>query len=1149
MMLAKCIFLLLALSFVYTKPLTKETVRQWASKIEEYLAEVAEEGLRTRELQKMYDKASYIDDRKNGSKTVEAVKKRLGGYFSKKEHAAKRLAEETAKLSKDFNIDKKEHLKYSQLRNLPKDLYSDTDLQNYNPVHLPKYNILFKQVISLSQSAVKISDQSPREHRDIIDTVEWSAGLDKIFKQNLGNDSDLRWQYFGSNEGLYRMYPGRKWQTNFAGFYEDYDPRVRPWYISATSGPKDVVIVLDCSYSMKGKKFEMAKSIAITVLNTLTKQDYVNIVCGHKSHWDEVGKHKEIKETVLSCQQNRLVPASTSHRKDLSAKIDNLVAEGATKLKDAFVKAFDLLSGSTGTGCQSFIIFVTDGLDTDGDKIRCGKGYYTRSGYVPGPKCQYNWNDVWSAVEKENKRDTRIFSYLVVDDGEEFPGKLACDNRGFMKKIVENSNLISQMQDYYNFLTANTETSATITWSPPYLDALGMGLMVTAAVPVVTNRTIGVIGVDVTLDEIENILTGYTWGSAYAFLINNEGETIFHPLLRPSTQLVDDPIFVEISELEQKDADSDSVEKFRKVVDSMKEGKTGQLRIENAYRTLPKGDFQDGLENIKTPVTYFYSGIEDSTYSFAFSFTDSDLNYRRPDKPSQAIQDLPTSYYGHLKSYNTNYVRKELGPLCDSLDLQYNTDEYPDQYISRHHSSVFIAAKGYCDANKYLFNDNSSQLTVQVHKLINNLDNPTECNTSGTLLPGSVRSDVLITAPIETQWKARNQTIVKDVRWTYVATIRGAFRNYPGHRSPRNFDPTRRPWYHRTIVNPSKISVSNAYMDVNGIGKVVTISQAVFEGISTSQDCNRTNRHGGCACYRDSQCLSRYCREGKCTGDRVEAVVALDIKYTDFHQRIYERLKTSGEERSCGAKYTCPDGVHTCETRCYLVDNSANLVTDPDFLEANITDEREYQRVSLGRKEGDIMKQFVQNMKLFEQTKRFDYQGKCSVSPYFPKVTLKGIIQTPEEEDEYYRNKGPIPPFQNEYGCIQDVIGYNATLFQDDDIFVGNSSGPCTSGNYFFTSLPKTNLYLLVIENWTRYRQSFFYNFNCHISNQVFDAGAFRIVNGTCKHIDHSHNSRKKETCPKLRDIDVKCTYNRAARQVSCSVFIFVLVLKFIRNI
>ena len=50
-------------------------------------------------------------------------------------------------------------------------------------------------------------------------------------------------------------------------------------------------------------------------------------------------------------------------------------------------------------------------------------------------------------------------------------------------------------------------------------------------------RTIGVVGIDATLEEIENILLNDQWGSVYAFLINNEGETIFHPLLRPSSEV------------------------------------------------------------------------------------------------------------------------------------------------------------------------------------------------------------------------------------------------------------------------------------------------------------------------------------------------------------------------------------------------------------------------------------------------------------------------------------------------------------------------------------------------------------------------------------------------------------------------------------
>lgn len=35
-----------------------------------------------------------------------------------------------------------------------------------------------------------------------------------------------------------------------AGLYDDYDPRYRSWYLGAQSGPKDVVILIDCSISM-----------------------------------------------------------------------------------------------------------------------------------------------------------------------------------------------------------------------------------------------------------------------------------------------------------------------------------------------------------------------------------------------------------------------------------------------------------------------------------------------------------------------------------------------------------------------------------------------------------------------------------------------------------------------------------------------------------------------------------------------------------------------------------------------------------------------------------------------------------------------------------------------------------------------------------
>ena len=42
-------------------------------------------------------------------------------------------------------------------------------------------------------------------------------------------------------------------------------------------------------------------------------------------------------------------------------------------------------------------------MDNDGDPVRCGPGYYTRSGYVPGQICKYDWNDAWDEVQARNR--------------------------------------------------------------------------------------------------------------------------------------------------------------------------------------------------------------------------------------------------------------------------------------------------------------------------------------------------------------------------------------------------------------------------------------------------------------------------------------------------------------------------------------------------------------------------------------------------------------------------------------------------------------------------------------------------------------------------------------------------------------------------
>lgn len=64
----------------------------------------------------------------------------------------------------------------------------------------------------------------------------------------------------------------------------------------------------------------------------------------------------------------------------------------------------------------------------------------------------------------------------------------------------------------------------------------------------------------------------------------------------------------------------------------------------------------------------------------------------------------------------------------------------------------------------------------------------------------------------------------------------------------------------------------------------------------------------------------------------MEAVVALDIKYRDFHERIYERLRKSGEEKSCGETYLCPDGEHQCETRQVCSSYVSFYIVSPNYF-------------------------------------------------------------------------------------------------------------------------------------------------------------------------------------------------------------------------
>jgi len=503
------------------------------------------------------------------------------------------------------------------------------------------------------------------------------------------------------------------------------------------------------------------------------------------------------------------------------------------------------------------------------------------------------------------------------------------------------------------------------------------------------------------------------------------------------------------------------------------------------------------------------------------------------------------SYFNLLIEYNSTKAKQALPGAFEYLHVKSDAPKYPGLRVSYLHSSIFLAPKCHCNPNKYFYDQDLAAKTVAAHLYINNVSPELGCDEKGARFEKGIRADVLITQPVERLWRTRTFEGVDDVKWTYVGMRSGVFRTYPAHRSQRAYDPSKRPWFKRASSTPSRTSISTAYMDAAGVGKIITISQAIFEGMKdrSKEECMNISTTGpwpgGCSCTEDTECIIGSCylsqapgparEHHRCATERVEAVTSLDILYNRFHKITMLTMEASDLIKSCGANYSCPNGEPGCETRCYLFDNKANLITDPDFLLADNLDDSKYKGVTMGKKEGEVMKDLIYKHGFFKRQERIDFQGVCSISPKQRKVTLTGIAKNPEEKDNYFKNKGPISQFVNEFGCIMDVVGYvaNESALGKSGMITGNVSGPCMSGFYYVTSLPKTNLFLLVIEDWKRFQGTTFYNFNCKIAQSIVNSGAYRIINGTCASDDTiSRTLKELGQCPALRDIKIPCKFN-----------------------
>ena len=107
-----------------------------------------------------------------------------------------------------------------------------------------QYNSVYNQNLSLSQSTYKLPNGIDYENENIQKDAQISLLLDNVmmdlYDKYCTPEGEYCMMYFGTINGLFRQYPGVESSKN-GDDYADYDPRFRPWYVSAAAGSKKLL--------------------------------------------------------------------------------------------------------------------------------------------------------------------------------------------------------------------------------------------------------------------------------------------------------------------------------------------------------------------------------------------------------------------------------------------------------------------------------------------------------------------------------------------------------------------------------------------------------------------------------------------------------------------------------------------------------------------------------------------------------------------------------------------------------------------------------------------------------------------------------------------------------------------------------------------
>lgn len=561
----------------------------------------------------------------DGLSLVKEMKEKMEKMLNRKIQAIQKLVEVAERSHYNHVYDKEIEITYHMSKKLNTTEFELEENEHFNDI-----------AVNLSMSTVHVPTNVYDKSSAVLNGVAWSESLDETFVKNFAEDPTLTWQYFCSATGFLRNYPGTVWRTEtYSGdkTIDVFDCRVRGWYIQAAAYPKDVVILLDSSGSMKGLRIEIAKATVEKILDTLSDDDFFNVI-----------KYSDTIEYVDFCFNATMVQATEGNKERVKSSLSATITQNIANLDEALVEAFEILLSTNASGrgaqCNKAIMIITDGVAETYENIFA----------------KYNWP----------RMEVRIFTYLIgreVGDSRNVRW-MACRNKGRFSHIASLADVHEHVQSYVHVLSRPMviNRSSHPIWTNVYVDTLvpGLELMTTIAQPVFDTKNdtinsgvlLGVIGTDVPLKELIKLTPQYKLGvNGYSFAITNNGYALFHPRFQPP-QLNDKQIYrrnsyaIDLSEIELLDVDM-------KLKKKMIERETDYLKLKSI---IPFDEFRRAIVRTNN---FYFTDIKGTPFSLAIVLPDGyGMGFIEPTKTLQTA-DLSALRSSDLHIAPWNYCKME----------------------------------------------------------------------------------------------------------------------------------------------------------------------------------------------------------------------------------------------------------------------------------------------------------------------------------------------------------------------------------------------------------------------------------------------------------------------------------------------------------